>query len=64
MGNTCVKLCPTRVHSNFPFPIAFGDFLFFFGATALAGSSLFRSTAEWLLLGRQFPLFLGDPLVF
>ena len=27
MGNTCVKLCPTRVHSNFP-GIAFGAFSF------------------------------------
>ena len=26
-------------------------------------SSLFRSTAEWLLLGREFPLFLGITLV-
>ena len=30
----------------------------------LAGGSLFRSPAVWLLLGRQFLLFWGDPLVF
>ena len=34
----------------------------FLGAALLAGSSFFRSTAEWLLLGRQFPLILGTLL--
>lgn len=48
------------VHSNLP-GIAFGGFLFL-GAAALAVSSFSRSTAEQLLLRREFPLFLGDTL--
>ena len=39
---------------------------FFFSLELLllfAGGSLFRSPAVWLLLGRQFLLFWGDPLV-
>ena len=37
------------------------ELLLLLGVTALAGSNLFTSTAEWFLLGRQF-LFLGTLL--
>lgn len=44
-----------NVHSNLPWILEL-----FLGAAALAANSLFRFTAERLLLGREVPLFFGD----
>lgn len=47
-----------RVLSVLVFLGQLSELLLFLGAAALASSSLFRSTAGWLLLGREFAL--GD----
>lgn len=62
LGNTSAVHVPL---GKCPFWFSWAGFwnFLFLRATALAGSCLFRSTAEWLLLGREFPLFLGDTLV-
>ena len=52
-------LCPTGKMSALIFLGELVELFLFLGAAAPAANSLFWPTAERLLLGREFPLFLS-----